>query len=233
MTDFDLLLTGGRVVLESGERRADVAIAGGIIAAVLLTAAVPGTGRAHDPGLSAMTLDVQPGRLAVHLVVARREIEPLVAIDADGNGAVSARELARARPHLQSLATSTVTLDAGPPAIVAGSGKTVGALDPCGHLVCKACWDGANFAGCPICHRRVSLTEPFVEKSTNASGVVGHSGQLTLVHLGMDAMSIAKQRFERLLARQTPLSPDDRDEIETVIDTIGPKVAAWLPPRRQ
>ena len=35
MTDFDLLLTGGRVVLESGERRADVAIAGGIIAAVL------------------------------------------------------------------------------------------------------------------------------------------------------------------------------------------------------
>ena len=36
MTDFDLLLTGGRLVLpESGELRADVAIAGGIIAAIV------------------------------------------------------------------------------------------------------------------------------------------------------------------------------------------------------
>src|SRR5574338_915944 len=27
---------------------------------------------------------------------------------------------------------------------------TVGALDPCGHLVCRACWSTASFAGCPI-----------------------------------------------------------------------------------
>src|SRR5688500_8861953 len=32
----------------------------------------------------------------------------------------------------------------------------VGALDPCGHLVCRPCWDGAQFVGCPICHRRVA-----------------------------------------------------------------------------
>lgn len=112
-----------------------------------------------------------------------------------------------------------------------GEVKTVGALDPCGHLVCRSCWDGANFAGCPICHRRVALGEPFVQRSPNASGVVGHGGQLTLVHLGMDATGMAKQRFERLLARQTPLSPDDRDELEAVIDTIGPRVVTWLPAR--
>lgn len=112
-----------------------------------------------------------------------------------------------------------------------GQVKTVGALDPCGHLVCRACWDGANFAGCPICHRRVSLAESFVKPAEPAPRVTGHSGQLTLIHLGLDAAGMAKQRFERLLARQTPLSPDDRDELEAVLDTIGPRVVTWLPPR--
>ncbi|HSN27950.1 MAG TPA: RING finger family 4 domain-containing protein, partial [Kofleriaceae bacterium] len=37
-----------------------------------------------------------------------------------------------------------------------GEVKSVGALDPCGHLVCRACWDGGNYAGCPVCHRRVA-----------------------------------------------------------------------------
>lgn len=112
-----------------------------------------------------------------------------------------------------------------------GETKTVGALDPCGHLVCRACWDGANFAGCPICHRRVSLAESFVKPSETGVRVTRHSGQLTLVHLGLDAPGMAKQRFERLLARQTPLSPDDRDELEAVIDTIGPRAVTWLPAR--
>jgi hypothetical protein len=112
-----------------------------------------------------------------------------------------------------------------------GQVKTVGALDPCGHLVCRACWDGANFAGCPICHRRVSLAESFVKPAETGERITHHSGQLTLVHLGLDATGMAKQRFERLLARQTPLSPDDRDELEAVLDTIGPRVVTWLPPR--
>src|SRR5262249_37435787 len=29
-----------------------------------------------------------------------------------------------------------------------GQTKPVGALDPCGHLVCRSCWDGGTFAGC-------------------------------------------------------------------------------------
>src|SRR5678815_3507785 len=33
-----------------------------------------------------------------------------------------------------------------------GEPRQVGALDPCGHLVCRGCWDGGKFAGCPICH---------------------------------------------------------------------------------
>src|SRR5262245_41211763 len=32
-----------------------------------------------------------------------------------------------------------------------GQIRPLGALDPCGHLVCRPCWDGGTYAGCPIC----------------------------------------------------------------------------------
>jgi hypothetical protein len=117
-----------------------------------------------------------------------------------------------------------------------GEVKTVAALNPCGHLVCRACWDGGNYAGCPICHRRVAQGDPFVlplaksgERTIERVG--GHDGTLTLVHLGFDLRGTARARFERLLGRRTPLSPDDRAEVEAVIDTLGPKVVGWLPAR--
>ncbi|HEX5058083.1 MAG TPA: MXAN_6230/SCO0854 family RING domain-containing protein, partial [Kofleriaceae bacterium] len=105
----------------------------------------------------------------------------------------------------------------------------VGALDPCGHLVCRSCWDGASFAGCPICHRRIAR-EPFM-KATAGEAVTKHSGALTLLDLGFDLIGIAKDRFKRLLTRVTPLSPDDRAEVEAVIDAVGPKVVTWFPER--
>ncbi len=112
-----------------------------------------------------------------------------------------------------------------------GESKTVGALDPCGHLVCRACWDGTGYTACPICHRRVTLGEPFIIPPPASERVTQHAGTLTLVHLAFDLAGTARERFQRLLARQTPLSPDDRDEVEAVIDTIGPKAAQWLPAR--
>ncbi|MBA3819253.1 MAG: hypothetical protein H0X17_10205, partial [Deltaproteobacteria bacterium] len=110
--------------------------------------------------------------------------------------------------------------------------KTVGALDPCGHLVCRTCWDGGTYAGCPICHRRVALNEPFMVWPKGEVEVVQrHDGELRLLHLAFDVVGTARQRFERMLARATPLSKDDRAELEVVIDTMGPKAASWLPAR--
>lgn len=114
-----------------------------------------------------------------------------------------------------------------------GEIKAVGALDPCGHLVCRTCWDGGNYAGCPICHRRINAGDPFVRPRPHDAGAAArverHAGGLALLQLGFDLRGIARARFERLLARRTPLAPADRLEVETVIDGIGPKVVGWLP----
>ena len=110
-----------------------------------------------------------------------------------------------------------------------GQLKSVGVLDPCGHLVCQSCWDGGTYAGCPICHRRVAIGDPFVRAATTSELVTHHDGELRLLYLGFDLVGTARDRFERLVGSATPLSPDDRAEIETVIDTMGPKTVQWLP----
>ncbi|MBA3458677.1 MAG: hypothetical protein H0T46_01865 [Deltaproteobacteria bacterium] len=113
-----------------------------------------------------------------------------------------------------------------------GETKPVRALDPCGHLVCNTCWGGGSYAGCPMCHRRVALGDPFVGSLAGPQPeerVKNHDGQLRLLHLAFDLLGTARARFEALLARTTPLSPDDRAEVEAVIDTLGPKAASWLP----
>jgi hypothetical protein len=114
-----------------------------------------------------------------------------------------------------------------------GEVKNVSALDPCGHLVCRTCWDGGNYSGCPICHRRVALTnatDAFVQPaSAPVERVQRSDGQLKLVHLAFDLVAMARDRFGRLVARTTPLSPDDRAEVEVMIDALGPVAASWMP----
>ena len=82
---------------------------GGGLFSLLLAIASPG--HAHDPGLSALTVELQDGQVGIHLVVARREIEPLVAMDTDGDGVVTAGELAMARPRLETLGASAIVLE--------------------------------------------------------------------------------------------------------------------------
>ncbi len=133
-----------------------------------------------------------------------------------------------ASPYLRRMLTWLATRIAQP-CPWCGQIKPVGALDPCGHLVCRSCWGGGAYAGCPICHRRIAVGDPFVRPPPAADLVTHHDGELRLLHLGFDLVGAARHRFEHLTARVTPLSPDDRAEIEGVIDAMGPKAVQWLP----
>ncbi len=68
---------------------------------------------AHDPGLSFADVRIAGSEVAVTLTFARRELEPLVPIDVDGDGAVSDAEFAAARPRLRGLAPLLFTVRAG------------------------------------------------------------------------------------------------------------------------
>lgn len=105
----------------------------------------------------------------------------------------------------------------------------VGALDPCGHLVCKRCWSGGSYRGCPICHRRVPLEDPFMKPPSGELRVTKHDGVLRILHLAFDIDVVAKARLERMLVKPAPLTTDERIELEEMIDALGPRVADWLP----
>lgn len=79
-----------------------------MVTGLLLVVACPA--HAHDPGLSAAELKVGDSGLAMHLTFARRDMEAIIAIDADGNGSVSAAEFAAARPHLEQLGRGVVEI---------------------------------------------------------------------------------------------------------------------------
>ena len=81
----------------------------------------------------------------------------------------------------------------------------------------------AAFAGCPICHRRVAVGEPFV-----AAGADRRAGDPPRRRAppAPPRASISSARraagSSSWSAGRAPLSPDDRAEIEIVIDAIGP-----------
>jgi len=106
-----------------------------------------------------------------------------------------------------------------------GQLRPIGALDPCGHLVCRACWAAGNFAGCPLCHRRVAI-EPFARLPAGAP-----AGRLALVHLGYDLQAAVRAWLGDVLGRTTPLALEDRDALDAAIDAIGPRLVEWLPAR--
>ncbi|WP_165977414.1 RING finger family 4 domain-containing protein [Nonomuraea diastatica] len=51
---------------------------------------------------------------------------------------------------------SLLLQDPARPCVLCGETGTVRPVSPCAHLVCRTCWDGADFSACPLCHRRIA-----------------------------------------------------------------------------
>ncbi|MGW1882038.1 MXAN_6230/SCO0854 family RING domain-containing protein [Streptomyces sp. NPDC001970] len=116
------------------------------------------------------------------------------------------------------------------PCVLCGTVGSVHPVAPCAHLVCRTCWDGADYAGCPVCNRRIDRTDPFLRPSRPASphAADGYAGPLKPLALGIDAGADAARALEKLLARRTPLPPRDRDDVKVLL-AHAPADLDWLP----
>ncbi|MGV9879239.1 MXAN_6230/SCO0854 family RING domain-containing protein [Streptomyces sp. NPDC003006] len=121
----------------------------------------------------------------------------------------------------------------------AGTKARVRALAPCAHLLCDDChrkekdWgccdDCCVWYACQICENRYETdgpTDPWID---TGAGLGGDGGPV-LRALRLAAPGDAAAELAALLARRTPLSPQDHDDLVLLLGHADPADAAhWLP----
>ncbi|WP_325053099.1 MXAN_6230/SCO0854 family RING domain-containing protein [Thermomonospora amylolytica] len=112
------------------------------------------------------------------------------------------------------------------PCVLCARVGTVHPVSPCAHLVCRACWDGSDYSGCPICHRRINPDDPFLRLSRPSVLKAGEkaatpSGPAALLTLG-DADETARDLLTAMLTRQIPLPAGDLADLEVLVRHLGP-----------
>src|SRR5262245_39772690 len=117
------------------------------------------------------------------------------------------------------------------PCALCGEDRTVSPVSPCGHLVCQNCWAGADYSACPICHRRIDPADPFgppARPPPDPSNVPPPVEKLRLLVATDDPVTDGTELLHDLLARQTPLAPQDRKDVLALLDVLA-DAPAWLP----
>ncbi|HET7488648.1 MAG TPA: MXAN_6230/SCO0854 family RING domain-containing protein [Acidimicrobiales bacterium] len=109
--------------------------------------------------------------------------------------------------------------------VLCGGEGTVGAVDPCGHLVCSRCFDPAAYGACPVCGRRAAGTG-LIDAPARPPGP---PLRLTVVSLGDDPTAEARRVRDELVARTGALGQQDRDDLAVLIEATSPLDLGWLP----
>ncbi|GII05000.1 MXAN_6230/SCO0854 family RING domain-containing protein [Planobispora takensis] len=122
------------------------------------------------------------------------------------------------------------------PCVLCGEVGAVHPVSPCAHLVCRSCWDGSDFAACPICHRRVDPGDPFLRPADDpvAEAVAKNERlpeRVAVLWLCEDPAGAARDLLGELLERQTPPRPEDRAAVAELVGGFWPSSAGWLPER--
>ena len=121
------------------------------------------------------------------------------------------------------------------PCVLCGRTGTVRAVAPCAHLVCDACFDGAEFSACPICHRRIDPADPFLRTGSGRVQTDPEREQPLRLRVlafgggGAELAADARSELAGLLDRPGALSPQDRDDLLALLQEAGRDDLAWLP----
>jgi hypothetical protein len=117
------------------------------------------------------------------------------------------------------------------PCVLCGNEGTVAPVNPCGHLVCRSCFDGADFSACPICHRRVDLDDPFLRAPADRPPATGDAtpARLRVLQLGVDVVASATIELQTLLARPAALPPSDVADLAALLTVPPREDLSWVP----
>jgi len=106
---------------------------------------------------------------------------------------------------------------------------TTHVLDPCQHVVCDRCFDGANYSACPVCEHHVDQSSPFFLPPIPAYPQRNETVRFKLLDLGADLATEASALFTSLCQRKQALSPMDRNTLEVLVNEFKTNVLSWLP----
>jgi len=105
---------------------------------------------------------------------------------------------------------------------------TTHVLDPCRHVVCDRCFDGASYSACPVCEHHVERSSPFFLPAP-ARGAPEERFVYRLLDLGGSVDDAARALFASLCARKQAMSSDDREALVTIVDERRGQVLPWVP----
>ncbi|WP_419993842.1 MXAN_6230/SCO0854 family RING domain-containing protein [Streptomyces boninensis] len=116
------------------------------------------------------------------------------------------------------------------PCVLCGTVGSVHPVSPCAHLVCRTCFDGSDYTGCPICRVRITPGDPFLQPSRTDDTPPARpaAGPLRLLTLGAGLADDAARALGRLLDRRTPLSQQDAEDLVVLVGH-APADLGWLP----
>ncbi|MGW3244942.1 MXAN_6230/SCO0854 family RING domain-containing protein [Streptomyces sp. NPDC001070] len=121
------------------------------------------------------------------------------------------------------------------PCVLCGTEGSVHAVSPCAHLVCRSCFDGADFSACPVCHGRIDADDPFLRpRRPRRLGGLRRvlPERLRMLHHGGDLAARdadAAQEIRGLLARTGALGPQDAEDLLVLLETRDRAELSWLP----
>ncbi|MCT2594416.1 hypothetical protein LHJ74_31675 [Streptomyces sp. N2-109] len=127
-------------------------------------------------------------------------------------------------------------------------GPGVAPVRGCGHLACRRCWEAAPWAcceeccewsGCPVCEERFRTDGPCSPWSPLPAARAHHQPAeaaevadpvLRVLRLAPSREEASRQELAVLLARRTPLSPQDHDDLYLLLAHVGTEGGLeWLP----
>jgi hypothetical protein len=115
------------------------------------------------------------------------------------------------------------------PCLFCGAVGTTHVLDPCLHVVCDRCFDGASYSACPVCEHKVDRASPFFQPAPERKPSTREKVTLKRLDLGEEPETQTRALFTAFCDRKQAMSPNDRHDLETIVLDLGATVLGWLP----